>query len=647
VTGRFDVPAKLTVTVAEHFGHRHPARRVSTTTMEGNPPVRRNDDDLGIASRNPSPGDRLLAGTVRGAGAWVALTLLLDLLVAAAAATLPALLGRALDQVVSAGAGGDWSQVPASLALPAAAVAVMGLGDVAGELLAGVGVARTTGSLRRRLARHTLAVGPAVTARRGEGDIVARLVGATASAARGIVLVSGLTVGLIPPVVAIVALALIDPWLAVTFAVGMVAVTGAVRVFLRDARTVTEGYLETQGEIAARLVDALSGARTIAAAGTVDLEAARVLRPLPRLAEQGVAMWRTLSRLAFQGEPVVLITQVAVIAVAGARLSTGQLSAGQMLAVSRYAVMAAGIASVVDELAALTRARAGAHRVAEVLAEPAPTRGDRPLPSGPGRLELVGVTAGPPGAPVLQGLDLVVPAGSTVALVGRSGAGKSLAAALAGRLRDPTAGEVRLDGVPVHRLDRSALRRAVAYAFERPVLLGRTVADAIAFGVERPDPGVIRRAAREARADDFVRLLPGGYRADMSATTLSGGEVQRLGLARAFARDARVLVLDDALSSLDTATEAEIAAVLTAPTGQTRLIVTHRLATAARSDLVAWLDGGRIRAMGPHRQLWGDPAYRALFHCGPTPRGPVAPVERPAPVGASTGVAIAGELGRA
>jgi ATP-binding cassette subfamily B protein len=598
--------------------------------------VRRNDDDDGVIGRDPLTGDRLLAGTVRGAGAWVAPTLLLDLLAAAAAAALPALLGHALDGVVAAGAGGDWSQVPIALALPAVAVAVMALGDVIGELLAGVGIARTTGSLRRRLARHALAVGPVVTARRGEGDLVARLVGATATAARGIILVSGLTVGLIPPVVAIVALTLIDPWLAVTFAVGMVAVTVAVRVFLRDARAVTEGYFETQGDIAARLVDALAGARTIAAAGTVDVEVARVLRPLPRLAEQGVAMWRTLSRLAFQGEPVVLITQVAVIAVAGARLTTGQISAGQMLAVSRYAVMAAGIAGVVSELAALTRARAGAHRVAEVLAEPAPVAGDRSLPPGPGRLELVGVTAGPPEAPVVKGLDLVVPAGATVALVGRSGAGKSLVAAIAGRLRDPTAGEARLDGVPLPDLDRAALRRAVAYAFERPALLGRTVADAIGFGIERPDTDVIRRAARQARADDFVRLLPGSYTADMSATTLSGGEVQRLGLARALAREARVLILDDALSSLDTATEAEIAAVLTAPTGQTRLIVTHRLATAARSDLVAWLDGGRIRATGPHRELWADPAYRALFHAGPTPRAPApaVPVDHAVPIGA-------------
>jgi ATP-binding cassette, subfamily B, bacterial len=208
-----------------------------------------------------------------------------------------------------------------------------------------------------------------------------------------------------------------------------------------------------------------------------------------------------------------------------------------------------------------------------------------------------------------------------VALVGRSGAGKSLVAAVAGRLRDPDRGQVRLDGVPLDQVERRSLRRAVAYAFERPALRGGTVADMIGFGVDRPSPEAIRRAAAAAQADGFVGRLPDGYRAPLSRTPLSGGELQRLGLARAVAHDARVLILDDATSSLDTATEAEIAAALTAQMhGRTRLIVTHRATTAARADLVAWLDGGRIRAYGPHGELWADPDYRAVFR--PEPAAP-------------------------
>jgi ATP-binding cassette subfamily B protein len=459
-----------------------------------------------------------------------------------------------------------------------------------------------------------LEVGPPIAEGSSEGDLVARLVANTATAGRAVVLVAGLAATLVPPVGAVVALALIDPWLAVTFAVGTISVSGAVRRYLRDARAATVGYLEAQGEIANRLVDALAGARTIAAARTADREVRRVLTPLDELGRHGRAVWQNIARLAFRGEPVVLLTQTAVVAVAGVGVAAGRLTPGEMLAASRYAVMAAGIGTILDSLASLTRARAGADRLVELLGQPIVRYGRRGLPDGPGELSLVGVTAGFDGVPVVSGLDLVVPGGQAVALIGRSGTGKSLVAALAGRLCDPNGGEVRLDGVPLRELSRGALRRAVAYAFERPNLPGATVGDAIGFGVEPASPARIRQAARAARADPFVLRLPDGYGSVLADTPLSGGEFQRLGLARALAHDARLLVLDDATSSLDTATEAEIATALTSEMqGRTRLIVTHRLATAARADLVAWLDDGRIRACAPHHTLWSDPAYRALF----------------------------------
>jgi ATP-binding cassette subfamily B protein len=173
---------------------------------------------------------------------------------------------------------------------------------------------------------------------------------------------------------------------------------------------------------------------------------------------------------------------------------------------------------------------------------------------------------------------------------------------------------VQLDGVPLPELTHDQLRRAVTYAFEQPVLLQGTVAEAIRFGVTSPPVDRVRAAARAARADGFIVRLPHGYAAPLDATPLSGGERQRLGLARAFAHDARLLILDDATSSLDTATEARIAEALTTHLdGRTRLIITHRQATAARADLVAWLDDGRIRACAPHRELCDHPGYRGIF----------------------------------
>ncbi|HEY3144508.1 MAG TPA: ABC transporter ATP-binding protein [Acidimicrobiales bacterium] len=555
----------------------------------------------------PASGDRLLVAAIRRSGRWLVPLVVLDALGAVAALAFPAVLGRTIDDIF----GSARSSTTASLTLLAGLMICMVGADAITQLLAGTGTARATGTLRRDLVRHILAVGPGPGT---SGDLVARLVGNTATSAKAVVVVAGLAAACIPPIGAVVVLAAIDPWLALTFAVGMVSVSGAVRAYLRGARAATEGYLEAQASIASRLVDALDGARTIAAAGTTAQEVDRVLVPLDSLRRHGTAVWRTIARLVVQGEPVVLLTQVAVVAVAGVGVAAGRLTPGEMLAASRYAVMAAGIGGMLDELAALTRARAGAERLAEVLTEPAVTYGRRKLPPGPGSLELRGITAGPADRPVLADLDLELPGGQAVALVGRSGAGKSLVAALAGRLCDPVAGEVRLDGVPVSELERHTLRAAVAYAFERPILVGDTIADAVGFGVDQPSLDHLRHAAEITRAAPFIARLPDGFAARLADTPLSGGEIQRLGLARAMAHGARVLILDDATSSLDTATEAEIAAAVTNQMrGRTRLIVTHRLGTAARADLVAWLDDGRIRAYGPHRELLSDPEYQAIF----------------------------------
>jgi ATP-binding cassette subfamily B protein len=303
------------------------------------------------------------------------------------------------------------------------------------------------------------------------------------------------------------------------------------------------------------------------------------------------------------------------------------LSVGGLLAATRYASLATGIGVVVGQVGALVRARAAARRVAAVLEVPELPYGTGRLPpagpgAGAGTLEFHQVTAVRGGETVLHGLNLTVPGGACVAVVGRSGAGKSVLAALAGRLADPEDGIVALDGRPLSELSRDELRDAVAYAFERPVLLGDTLADALAFGRGPVPPGQVVAAARAARADEFVRLLPDGYDTPPGGAPLSGGEYQRLGLARAFAHPGRLLILDDATSSLDTVTELHVArALLEGQRGRTRLLTTHRAGTAARADLVAWLDSGRLRALAPHRELWPDPDYRALFAAAPEPAG--------------------------
>ncbi|MEU6366597.1 ABC transporter ATP-binding protein [Streptomyces sp. NPDC046931] len=529
----------------------------------------------------------------------------------AAALTVPAALGRTLDLLLAhedRSATTRWTLVCGCL------LAAVALCDALQTWLTGITDARTTAWLRRRLIRRVLAAGPATAERFTVGDVVVRCTGNAAAAGTEPTSVAALLAALATPLGAIVALGLTDPWLMGVFLLGAPLLIALLRAFARAGTDCVTRYQQAQAAIAQPLAEAVAGARTIAAAGTQARESARILRALPELSRHGHRMWHIQGRATAQASALVPLLQTAVVAVGGLRLAGGRLSVGDLLAASRYAVLAAGIGVIVGRLDALVRARAAAARTDALLDLPPIAYGSRRLPVGPGRLELRGVSVVRGGERVLREVDLVVPGGTSLAVVGRSGSGKSLLAAVAGRLADPDRGVVTLDGVPLDELDRAALRAAIGYAFERPALFGQTIADAIGYAAPAADPDRVRAAARAACADGFVKLLPHGYRTPLTVAPLSGGEAQRLGLARAFAHAGRLLILDDATSSLDTVTERHVTEALMHHTGgRTRLVIAHRAATAARADTVAWLDGGRIRALAPHRELWRLPGYRAVF----------------------------------
>lgn len=555
--------------------------------------------------------DRLLLTTGRQGGWWIWSLALASLLVAGAEILLPTALGHALDALPGGG------HITWAVLACATLIAIMVAGKVIGDIATGQSTARCTAWLRMTLVRQLVGIGPAANRRFETGDLVTRVTRNASEAGQIGITAVMVGVGLLPPVGSIIALTLIDPWVGLTALAGLLVMAALLRVFVRDNTETIRGYLHSQGLIAARLLDALSGARTIAAAGSIERERRRILQPLPGLREHGMGMWRNQVRMTSQAAVIGPLLQLSVVAVAGFGVVAGRLSVGELYAASRYAVMAAGIGSAVGLLNKLSRARAGGRRAAEVLTEAVTRYGDARLPdcSGKGgRLEFRGVRVSSAGDTVIDGLHLVVPAGATVAVVGRSGGGKSLLAALAGRLADPEQGQVLLDGVPLPDLSQAGLRGAVGFAFERPALVGDTIEDVINFGPGSPTAGKVRQAAASARADTFIERLPQGYRTELAAAPLSGGEMQRLGLARAFAHSYRVLILDDATSSLDTVTERQVGAVLAGGhRDQTRLIIAHRAATAARTDLVAWLDRGHLRGLRPHGELWRDPDYRALF----------------------------------
>src|SRR5918999_77623 len=232
----------------------------------------------------------------------------------------------------------------------------------------GASGARVTAWLRRRIVRHVLGVGPAMTRRLTDGDLVTRVGMNAEEAGRAPETVVNAMALLIPTAGSLVALLLIDPWLPAALAAGFVLITLVLRAFFRDTTTSASGYQEAQGDIATRLVDALTGRRTIAAAGTADAEVRRVLTSLPRLRAHGMELWRINARAGIQAGLAVPLLEVAVLAIGGLRMAAGELTVGELYAAARYAVLGAGFTAALGYVGRLARARAAARRVAEALA---------------------------------------------------------------------------------------------------------------------------------------------------------------------------------------------------------------------------------------------------------------------------------------
>ncbi|MBB2913308.1 ATP-binding cassette subfamily B protein [Streptosporangium becharense] len=565
---------------------------------------------------------------VRGVWAPLTVTAVGTIVATATALALPAVLAAAVDAVLAGEpAYGTVAALVLVLALAAGA-------EVVSVVAGATSAASATQALRLRLTTRVLSLDVARARGLPAGELVNRLVSNTTTVGYVPVTLLHAMTGILTSIGGLAALFVIDWRVGAAFLAGVPVALVVLRLFVSRVSDLYDRYQDAQGRLAARLTDTLAGIRTVRASGTADREITRVLAPLPELSAAGHSLWRVQARSVWQISLLLPLIEVSVLAVAGIGVADGRLEPGQLMAVAGYTALALIFVEQSDTLLGVAHARSAARRVVEVLALPAMTPGTRPPADGPGTLSFRGVTVAGDGAPLLDDVDLEIPAGTLTAVVGHSGVGKSTLALLAGRLIDPDRGQVLLDGLPLAELAPDALRGAVAYAFERPVLLGDDLTSAIAYGL--PDTGhdAVREAARAARIDDVVRRLPAGYATPPHAAPLSGGEIQRLGLARALVRRARLTVLDDATSSLDTATEAQVThALVEGMRGRTRLLVAHRAATAARADLVVWLDGGRVRAHGTHRELWRDPDYRALFAAGTEPAVRTSPEEEPCPAG--------------
>jgi ATP-binding cassette subfamily B protein len=320
-----------------------------------------------------------------------------------------------------------------------------------------------------------------------------------------------------------------------------------------------------------------------------------------------------------------LVAQGFVLLAAGRMVVSGSLTVGAFFTFNLLlAMLVMPLRMLGMWIGQTQRAIAAGKRIFEVLDEPEQIA-DRPdavqLPPGPGRLAFEDVTFGyDPERPVLQDIDLDVPAGRTVALVGPTGSGKTTLAALVPRFYDADAGRVLVDGMDVRDLARRSLRREIGVISQDPFLFSASIRDNIALGMPDAPFEAVEAAARASQAHDFILELPHGYDTVIGerGITLSGGQRQRIAIARALLIDPRILILDDATASVDATTEARIRAGLQeVMRGRTTIIIAHRLSTIALADEIVVLDHGRIAARGTQSELLEiSPVFREIHEHG-------------------------------
>jgi ABC-type multidrug transport system fused ATPase/permease subunit len=320
-----------------------------------------------------------------------------------------------------------------------------------------------------------------------------------------------------------------------------------------------------------------------------------------------------------------LLAQAAVLLAAGRMYISGSLSFGAFVAFNLLlAMLVMPLRMIGMWVGQAQRAIAAGERIFEVLDEPEEVA-DPPqataLDPGPGHVRFESLDFGyEPGQLVLSGVDLDVPAGRTVALIGRTGSGKTTLAALVPRFYDVTAGRVLVDGTDVRDVTRRSLRHEIGVISQDPFLFSASVRDNIAFGLPEAGHETVEAAARAAQAHEFIEELPHGYDTVIGerGITLSGGQRQRIAIARALLIDPRILILDDATASVDATTEAKIRAGLReVMRGRTTIIIAHRLSTIALADEIVVLDEGRIAARGTRDALLEEsPVFREIHDHG-------------------------------
>jgi ATP-binding cassette subfamily B protein len=417
----------------------------------------------------------------------------------------------------------------------------------------------------------------------------------------------------------------INPLLALIALIPAPFVVYTASRYNRISRPALQEVQQRIAELTAEAEENVSGIRIVKAFAREEHQLHRFQRSVARVFDQSIYSTRLQ---AFFSPLIGLLPQIGialVLLIGGREVIDNTLSLGDFTAFYTYLVMLAGPMRMLGVAMGMAqRAVASGNRMFEIIdREPAiqSPPGAPALPAGGGEVELRGVTLRYAGAaPALTDLNLHVEAGRTVALVGPSGAGKTSMVGLIARLYDPSEGTVLVDGADIRGIDVGSLRSEVAFVADDSFLFTASVAENIAYARQEASQEEIEAAARRAQADGFIQELPNGYetRVGERGLTLSGGQRQRVAIARALLADPRILILDDATSSVDATTEEAIKSGLQeVMSGRTTFIIAHRLSTVSLADEVVVMDGGRIVDRGSHEELLaGCGFYREIAEHG-------------------------------